>query len=333
MDREKLLENIIVEGMIEVISRKYSYLAIKQDEFCDAKSILESESKGIDDYNEFRRIAVNALSHLQDGHIRVIDGLGKSHSSYKNMIPKNYDFDVTEGYFSDTQKKGPITLAKLDDVVYIGIHSFGNCCKEHFDWLYQRDPPSEKKFIVDLRANGGGNDSLGRYLTSFMLGAEGPFISSYLRFRTDEEDPTKLTEFRPRYVMPLVNSFRREVTVLTGARTYSSAELITMDLAAIPGTILIGDVTGGGSGCPQRYLVDGPRRGEKIDHEKKPYDFQAKFALDIPSWLSYRLDQVLVQNNGIPPHILIKPQDSIVSNRDCVLERAIQIHKEGYIAK
>ncbi len=333
MSQKKPSATTIVKGMIEALSRKYSYLAIKQDEFDQAKSILVSRVKGIEDYSELMKLTIGALSHLQDGHIRVVDGQGNSQSAYQNRAPKNYDSDITERYLSDIQKSGPITLAKLEDVVYIGIDSFGSHNKIHFDWLYQRESPSEKKFIVDLRANGGGNDNLGQFLASFMLGAEGPFISSYFRFRTDENDPTKLTEFRPRYLMPELRSFRRQVVLLTGAHTYSAAELIAMDLAAIPGTVLIGDTTGGGSGCPQRYLVDGPKRGEKIDHNGKPNDFQAKFALDIPSWLGYRLDQVLVQNNGINPHLLIKPHDSIVGNRDCVLERAVEAHRDGYLAR
>ncbi|MGV8141500.1 MAG: S41 family peptidase [Candidatus Woesearchaeota archaeon] len=338
MDEKRPSPNEIIEGMLEVIPRKYSYFAIKQEEFKQAKSVLESKiSKitvnSVTDYDALRKVSAEALSYLRDGHIRIVDGQGNSLSTYDNRFPKNYDSTITDTYLSDIQKNGPITLGKIDNIIYIGINSFSRDHKKHFDRLFERQLPFEKKFIIDLRANGGGSDTNGRFLASLMLGAEGPMISSYLRFRTNEENPNELTEFRPRYVMPEPRSFRRQAIVLTGANTYSAAELITMDLAAIPGTILIGDTTGGGSGCPQRYLVDGPQKGTKIEYDKKPNDFQAKFALDIPSWLGYRLDQILVQNNGINPHILIKPQDSIIGNRDCVLEKAIDVHTKGYIAR
>lgn len=276
---------------------------------------------------------IEALSYLKDGHIRIVDAQGHDQSTDHNNPPMNYDPNITEKYLSNIERHEPITLARINDIIYIGIDSFSTRNEKHFDWLYSRKSLVEKKFIVDLRANSGGNDGVGRPLASYMLGSEGPIISAYIRYRTNEENPDELTDFIPRYVMPNHLSFRRKAIVLTGAKTYSAAELITMDLAAIPGTLLIGDITGGGSGCPQRYLVNGPNTGNKIEYNRKPDDFQAKFALDIPSWLGYRLDQRLIQNNGILPHILIKAQDSIVGNRDCVLEAAIEAHNKGYIAR
>ena len=332
MDNDKPAPETIVEGMIDVMSKHYSYLAIKQDEFEQAKSILRSGSKKINDYSELTKLAVEAFSCLDDGHVRVVDEQGNQHSKYKDA-PRNFDYGVAEKYLTEIQKSGPITISKLDDIMYLRINSFCNTTNKHFEWLYSQDISKHRKFIIDLRANGGGSEPLGIPLVSSMSGPEENIITSYTRRRTDENDPSKLSDFRPRYMLPNVSSFKRDVVVLTGAKTYSSAEGITMHLAAIPGTILIGDVTGGGSGNPQPYLVDGPNIGQKMPYDAKPKDLHANFAMTIPSWLSYRLDQVLLQNNGIRPHILIESKDSIVDNRDLVLERAIDFHRNGYIAR
>lgn len=323
----------IFESMIDLIARKYSYLAIRQDEFANAKLELEQQTVKSNDDNELVNIAVNALSQFKDGHLRVINDKAGEKGTYRINLPINYHPDATKRYLSDVKNSGPITIAKIEDIIYIGIDSLAKENHDHFDWMYSQKPPPEKKFIVDLRKNGGGDESLGKNLVKFMLGAEGPFISSYYRFRTDENDPRKLTEFRPGYIYPETMSFRREVVVLTGASTYSSGENITLDLAAIPGTLLIGDVTGGGSGCPQRYVVDGRHAGTKMGVKQNPADFGARFALAIPSWLHYRLDQVLLEGNGINPHILIRPRDSIVNGRDMVLEKAIDALTNGYLAR
>jgi len=87
-------------------------------------------------------------------------------------------------------------------------------------------------------------------------------------------------------------------------------------------------VTGGGSACQRRYLLDGPNPAViAIDFRKRPCELGARFAVHIPSWLMYDRNYNLIQDNGIKPDIVIPSDASIVDTRDLVLERAIEVLK------
>lgn len=334
MEKQRPDYKEVVASMIDLIQREYSHLGIKLPEFERVKEILEVKVSDIQNNTQMRDLAVKALSEFRDCHLRVIDGTGNSKGVYGDKAPKNFQYELLRKYVSDFHGSGPISVGKIDDIFYVWINSFGKEFKPHFDKIYSQPPPdSQKKFVVDLRANSGGSDNLGLPLVRFIQGSFGPIISHYLRYRTDEQDPTKLTEFIPQYLNPEITFLpKRDAIVLIGNKTCSSAELTTMRLAAIPGTVLIGDTTHGGSGCPQRYLVDGPNKGRKIKYIEKPLKYNAKFALDIPSWIAYKIDQTLLMDqNGINPHILIPTKESIIDGRDMVLEKAIEVHQKGYI--
>jgi len=149
----------------------------------------------------------------------------------------------------------------------------------------------------------------------------------YIRKRIDENNPLILSDFKPNYIFPKFEHDAKKIVTLIGPKTYSAAELATLGLKTVKDNIVIGDVSGGGTGTPLPYLCDGVNFGRIINFDEKPNDFGAKFGLALPSLLIYDADKNLIQNRGITPDIIIPSDESIINNKDLVLEKALELLK------
>ncbi|MBU1051236.1 MAG: hypothetical protein KJ718_01635 [Nanoarchaeota archaeon] len=322
----------VAKNILHLIAKHYSYLALREEEFKKASSALQNRVDKIKDDEKFIKHVLKSLFIMRDPHIRIVDGTGKGIGTHEFKKRKNYNGELLKKYFKGKNNNKAIVSRKKGNLIYIRIGSLADRYRSDLEKMYREiNFGKYHKWIIDLRANKGGNDSLANRLIKNLAGLGDPFISSHARFRTNEKNPKQLSEFTPNYVFPGKKYQQKDIVVLIGNNTYSSAELVTMDLAAIPGTVLIGDITGGGSARPERYLVDGPLVGKKIDNNKNPLKHKSRFALDIPSWLKYRLDQFLLQDRGIAPHIFIPASKSIIGKRDIVLEKALEFHRNPLI--
>ncbi len=234
----------------------------------------------------------------------------------------NFDADVADSYVENPKVLGPITVGAIGDSCYIRIDSAREQYRDNFEALVSLPLPYEK-FIIDLRGNGGGNSSVADTLVAFLLGNREEQVAFYTRKRKDESYPSLLTDFEPHFIKSTLKHATKKVALLFGPLTVSSGEIIALEVKAIPGCISIGDVTRGLSGNPFFYLLDGPSAGKMSDYRSKPLDNGAKFAIALPSWLCYRTDKVLVQDNGIVPDIRIPTKKSIIHGTDRVLETVI----------
>ena len=102
--------------------------------------------------------------------------------------------------------------------------------------------------IVDIRSNGGGQLTSAETLASAFTNRT--LTVGYLTHKTGPAHDAFSTP-KPVRLSPL-SGFRwqKPVAVLINRRTYSAANAFTMYMKTIPGVILVGDRTGGGSGLP-----------------------------------------------------------------------------------
>ncbi len=323
----------LTETLIDCISRKYSYLCIREPEFDRVKRELRAGVGDIRDDTRYHHFVSEVLCLFRDGHMKFENAQGERVKTYKGRSQQNFNRQVTLNYLDQFQTNGPITLGKLkgvEGIIYLGIDNFyidNDLC---FNWFNTLQKPSEQRVIVDIRANDGGSEGLEKQVVRDLLGKQGPFISRQMKGRTSETDPRALTDFIPGYITPAQESeeHRYKLSVLVGNRTFSAGELFALDLSVIPGSTLVGDVTGGGSGFPKRYLLEGPNTGIIANNlSKKPCELGSRFAVHIPSWLTYDRDFNLIQDNGIKPNIVIPSDASIVRDRDLVLEKAVEVLK------
>jgi len=327
----------LYNALIDLVKKNYSYLASKEEILPKVIEKFESEINNVKGEEKFRVLAIQALSLFDDIHIGIVNPDGFSEQVIRRDIKLNYERNPVKNgelvtkYIPNTKRRLPIYIGTIDDIFYLRIDSFDENLRKNFDILKEFYPFKNEKIIIDIRANSGGNEGLAMPIASHLSGYDEALIFSYIRFRTSENDPTKLTEFRPRYLIPDIHSDgRKKVIALIGKVTCSSAESFALELSSIPGTKLIGDTTSGDSGCPQRYMLDGEYAGKKVNYNTQPNELKANWALDLPSWLMYKRDKSLLQGNGIIPDIMIEPTKSIVNGNDKVLEAAIELHKGTY---
>nr|MDO8116819.1 S41 family peptidase [Candidatus Sigynarchaeota archaeon] len=375
--------------VVDLISKKYSYLSIKTKEFVMLKQNLRDALTFALNDDEALIILKKNLSNLNDIHIHVIHEIQQENTRtwqakiqvgyesekeaqlskilqeaeyaldvnqyhlaakkyeeaakisqeighkertdiFLNRARKfrdvtqnlNFDNEVADSYLKCKKVIGPITVGDIRDITYIRIDSCREQYREYFKELYALNL-TKNRYLIDLRPGAGGNSGLVDRLAEFLLGHGDGHVAYYTRKRMDENDPSILTDFEPVSIKSSFEHETKKVVVLFGPMTGSSGEITTMRLCSIPGSVSIGDISRGQSGNPAIYLIDGPDAGKMIDHGSRPRDHGSRFAIALPSWLCYKYNKELLQDNGIVPDILIPSRESIKNGRDLVLEAAL----------
>ena len=135
-----------------------------------------------------------------------------------------------------------------DNVGYIRCSSFNTTIGEGNLHEILRYFSLCNALIVDIRSNGGGQLTSAETLASAFTNRT--LTVGYLTHKTGPAHDAFSTP-KPVRLSPL-SGFRwqKPVAVLINRRTYSAANAFTMYMKTIPGVILVGDRTGGGSGLP-----------------------------------------------------------------------------------
>ncbi len=162
---------------------------------------------------------------------------------------------------------------------------------------------SASGFIVDIRPNSGGDETIAALFASHFTGA--PVVYGYTETRNgpahDDFDPLVTKTLQP----AAENRFDGPVVCLIGARNMSSAEWFTLMMQAC-GATLIGERTRGSSGNPQEFALD---NGVKYT---------------VPTWIAYTPELEYVEDQGIAPDITIPSTTSYDDSHDYVVERALE---------
>jgi C-terminal processing protease CtpA/Prc len=158
--------------------------------------------------------------------------------------------------------------------------------------------------ILDVRANGGGNDALalqvaGRFTTSAR-------VVEYIQFRNGPAH-SDFTPLEARTLAPRGPwQYSRPVIVLSGRGVFSSNETFISAMREIPSVIIMGDTTGGSSGNPQEFPLAGG------------------WAYTVPRWIAWTADLQIIEWNGIAPDIHVPATAAeFAAGRDPVLDSAI----------
>jgi hypothetical protein len=157
--------------------------------------------------------------------------------------------------------------------------------------------------VIDLRDNGGGTSDASDAVAGRF--ADSARIFAWTFYRTGPRHDER-SEPSPLRLAPRGGRFARPVALLTNRHVVSSAERFVLAMRAIPGIIVIGDTTAGGSGIPATR--------------------------ELPNGWTYRLPQAAEYTEamesyeviGLAPDVVVRrmPSDS-AARRDPVLERAL----------
>ncbi len=295
----------------------YSYFIHKNIDWDSIKNQYEPLVTNQITYDEFINNAVaGMLIELKDLHVKLYDKNGQPVSLYSINVNENYRYDNT---FFDTYIEGEtyttnsmICLGRVSDSLgYMRIRTWNSNFENDVTELhqifdtYQSYYSSYKGLIVDVRENSGGNDLLAKSVAGRFTNTTK--IYAYYKYRNGP-DHDDFTPLQPASFSPTGTwQFTKPIALLIGQRCMSSNEAFILMMSALDHVTTIGDTTRGSSGNPQEYaLEDGTR-------------------YTISSWVAHRADKTPFEDIGLFPDISIPASESIVNNRDKVLERAIEI--------
>ena len=230
------------------------------------------------------------VAPLNDGHIAFISPSGTFLQAYTPRGRPNFEsarWNATVTAAGWTQLKPNLGYAKFGDVGYITVGSWNSSQFAQADLDAALDAVrGSRALIVDVRANGGGNDAL-----AFLFAAR--FSSSTIaagsvRYRSGRGLGAPIVRTIPArgpwtWTAPVV--------LLIGRQGFSSNESFIAALATLPHVTTLGDTTGGGSGNPETRPLGGG------------------WSYRLPRWIEYAPDGHVVEWNGVAPAVVV-PYDT-----------------------
>ena len=163
-----------------------------------------------------------------------------------------------------------------------------------------------KVVIIDVRGNGGGSSRVAGLLAAHFFNKRKLF--SITKRRIDSTSLKLKTIYS--YLEPLEPFFAIPVVLLVDTECLSSNEYFIAGLKDNKRALVIGEITGGGSGNPKKFSI--------------PYG-KTSFELIVSSWQYFRPNKQLLEGKGIKPDIVVKPTlEDIKNGKDVVLERALK---------
>lgn len=162
--------------------------------------------------------------------------------------------------------------------------------------------------VLDLRGNGGGDESLGMALARWFVDGEGVYAKSVLR------DPKTgaWDVIAERRIAANTNGdrFTGMLVVLQGPVCMSSCEGLLMMLKRCPRAVFVGETSGGSSGNP------------------KPHELGNGVVAFVPSWRALDANDQPIEGIGLAPDVAVEVTPKDFESGDPVLTRALELVRE-----
>jgi len=320
--RSALLPGEVEEGPVSTfeftwseVDRHYSFFELKSLDWAGIGDFYRPWVTAGTAPDDLFHLLSEMLGRLEDGHVTLQSPFGTfRYAGWYEPYLRNFDFDHI--WYRELDGRGSTASRKIffgwvrPEIGYIHLPSFRDS-----GWAGEIDDVlasliGARALVVDVRDNSGGNDEnseriAGRFTTERRLYRR-------VQYRNGPEHgdftPLKDDHLTPRGKAP----FTGPVAVLTNRRTFSAGESFVLAMRSIPGTFVVGDTTGGGSGNPlYRELPNG-------------------WSLSISRWIEWAPAGTTHEGIGLAPdrHAFIPPP--LVGLTDPILRVAIN-HLEGII--
>jgi hypothetical protein len=296
------------DSLWTTFDREYSYFQHKQIDWTALRSAYRPRALAAAGPRAVVEVIREMLANLHDGHVFLRDPGGAQIPTYQSPAFVNWDRAVWEQYRNRAayvQGQADWGHGVLDGVPYIFIGGWGSQSirAADFDAALERyrDSPA---LILDVRANGGGMDSLafeiaGRFIRT-SIGA------GYVRYRNGPSHADFGAPV-PRTVGPRGSwQYAGTVLVLIGRRSASSNESFIMSMGELPNVTLVGDRTAGSTANPGTFPLAGG------------------WSYTVSRWIQFTNDHQVIEDNGLAPDVFVPATAAdFASGRDPVLDWAV----------
>lgn len=293
------------------LNERYSFFEFKKINWDSVGAVYRPLAIQAESDKELFDVMASMLNTLKDGHVNLRSPFDISrYSPYLEAAP-NYSFDVLErNYLGKYRITGYLLNQEIQGVGYIHYKSFVNpILDSELDEVINRFK-NLPGVIIDIRNNGGGNPANGLKMAARMIEERTKIYSYQLK---NGPGANAFSEEKEVFLDPAKDlpKFPGRIVVLTNRAVFSAGSYFSAYIKGIPSAILIGDISGGGSGVPAGFEL--------------PNSWYFNFS----STIGYTVDGINFES-GVPVDIVANMTNSdIAAGKDPILERAIQYIKTG----
>lgn len=292
----------------EDMDRYYSYFDVRELDWQLAYDTNIQMVKGFTNTDELADLLSVLTLAFEDGHVNLYLPGNRVAFDFQEGFPENDPENATR-YLDQVRSPnnvfsyGSITNTNLG---YIRITSFGTNTANYtviddaIASLASRDG-----IVLDVRGNSGGDDRNSDIIASRF--ADERRLYRRIRYRNGTEH-NDFTDWIDDFIEPEGDPFLKPVVVLTNRGCYSSTESFLLSMEVMPHVMLVGGITGGGSGNPiLRQLPNG-------------------WTFRMSNWQQVNADFEYSEGVGITPDVEVNISPEEAENGvDTILEAAIAL--------
>jgi tetratricopeptide (TPR) repeat protein len=262
-------------------------------------------------------IMSNMLGHLNDNHVRLIDGKKRFTAGIlHNRKMEDFSLELVKSKYLKGKFKKEVraifTYGKVKDTIgYFHFRGFGflEQTRETIDKIIKEFKDADG-IIIDVRSNGGGDDRVGKLIADRFADRKRLYMITQIRNGKNHDD---FTPPRYWYVEPDGPAqFTKPVILLTHRFSASAADNFAMALRVIPHVTVVGEMT---SGCMADVYGDQLPNGWRFSVSFKKFTDYSGFC-----W----------EGIGIPTDLRKTNTKADIDNKtDTVLELAVKLIEGG----
>ena len=254
--------------------------------------IVKSESE-----NEYGVRLLQILKKANDPHLTMEFSNQSFNCADIHISPVSFNYYALFFELSDLQSSlhNSVYTGKAGEAGYVLVQSLDVLYTEDVKFGIARIKEMNNLpfLILDLRLNNGGDEALAKSIVATLL--SNPI--KYEKVATINESTGLFDNMTTKTLSPSTSSIRYKgkIYVLIGNLVMSSAESMVLMLKQMPNVQIVGSKTYGSSGNP------------------KPFKVTNTVTVNVPSWLSYDMNDKLIEGNGIEPDLKAEfPADDFI---------------------
>ncbi|MBD5276607.1 MAG: S41 family peptidase [Bacteroides sp.] len=244
------------DALWSIVDEHYCFFEEKD---VDWKEVGERYRAQIDpegmETTDFFLLCGSMLSELKDGHVNLSSSFNTSYyrrwwSDYK----QNFDLRLVQQFYLefDYAQSGPLSYKVLNDSIgYMRVSTMasgithGALDVSMLEFAEAGCPA----LVIDVRDNGGGMMTTTQTLVERFISER--TLAGYISHKTGPGHNDFSSPY-PFYYDPAEGHVRwlRPVVIVTNRSTFSAANSFVSIMRLLPGVLIVGDTTGGGSGMP-----------------------------------------------------------------------------------
>jgi hypothetical protein len=242
------------EQLWTILDTRYCFFAEKGIDWNDVHDRYSEKISNEMTAEQLFNVCADMLGELRDGHTNLSSTFNTSYyRKWWSDYPQNYSARLIEEHYFNFNYlvASGLTYGMLSpNIGYIRYASFSQPIGEgNLDQVLAY-LASADGLVIDIRDNGGGDMTNVEILVSRFI--DSPTLVGYISHKTgpghDEFSEPRPYTYKP--AAPGRMHWTKPVAVLTNRSTFSAANNFASIMKLLPGVMIVGATTGGGSGMP-----------------------------------------------------------------------------------